>query len=156
MGGKNVLPNIAESKKKNSKKNDSKKKESKKPTKKTSSKRKSKKNEKIYCGARDPIPKSYDRLGSMLECAKKRDGIKYWGVKKIDSKILKMINKEQQEDIIRELKLKQSGLIGKLSKLQKDFVREKDKDKKIKIKKEFEKAKEELSIIEDKIKKLKN
>lgn len=149
MAGKNKLPSIVDSKKKESKKKESKKKESKKRVSK-------KKNEKIYCGAKDPIPKSYDRLGSMLECAKKRDGIKYWGVKKIDSKILKIINKDQEKDIFTELKLKQVRIIGKLNKIHRDFDKEKDKEKKIQLKKEFDKAKSELSTIEEKIKKIKN
>ena len=40
---------------------------------------------KIYCGVAD-VPKG-SKLGSMVECAKKNQ-VRYWGVKKIDPKIL--------------------------------------------------------------------
>ena len=71
---------------------------------------------KVYCGPKKEIPKTYDRAGTMLECAEKRGGIALWGVNKVDSKILRMVNGENDEnkkteDLIKEIKLKQTGLL---------------------------------------------
>ena len=59
-----------------SKKDGSKKKDG--DGKKKDGKKSSKKADKVYCGPKKTIPKSYDRLGTMLECAQKRGGIALW------------------------------------------------------------------------------
>ena len=110
----------------------------------------SKKAVKVYCGPKKEIPKTYDRAGTMLECAEKRGVISLWGVNKVDSKILKMVNGEddvnkKKEDLIKEIKLKQAGLQGKLTKLRKDYNSAKDDKVKETIKKEFEKIKNEIN-----------
>lgn len=114
----------------------------------------SKKAVKVYCGPKKEIPKSYDRAGTMLECAEKRGGISLWGVNKVDSKILKMVNGEddankKKEDLIKEIKLKQVGLQGKLTKLRKEYNSAKDDKIKENIKKEFEKIKNEINKLQE-------
>ena len=151
---KNTLPNIANTTKKDTKKDT--KKNTKKDTKKTTKKVKSKKiNNKFYCGAKDPLPKSYGRLGSMIECAKKKDGIKYWGVKAVDSVILNIINGKKEEIQLKKLELEHVGLMGTVSRLKKEFIKDISDKKKEKIRKEFDKVKKQLIFLEEKIKKLK-
>jgi hypothetical protein len=115
---------------------------------------------KVYCGPKKEIPKSYDRAGTMLECAEKRGGISLWGVNKVDSKILKMVNGEddankKKEDLIKEIKLKQVGLQGKLTKLRKEYNSAKDDKIKENIKKEFEKIKNEINKLQESVDALK-
>ncbi len=120
----------------------------------------SKKAVKVYCGPKKEIPKTYDRAGTMLECAEKRGGISLWGVNKVDSKILKMVNGEddvnkKKEDLIKEIKLKQTGLQGKLTKLRKEYNSAKDDKIKETIKKEFEKIKNEINKLQESVDSLK-
>jgi hypothetical protein len=133
---------------------------SKKEDKGKGSKKDSKKDVKVYCGPKKVIPKTYDRAGTMLECAQKRGGISLWGVNKVDSKILKMVNGESDdnkktEDLIKEIKLKQTGLQGKLTKLRKEHSSAKDDKTKENIKKEFEKIKNEIIKLQESIEALK-
>lgn len=158
--------------KKDSKKGDDKKVDDKKGSKKVDDKKKkgskkgddkkkgSKKVDKVYCGPKKTIPKSYDRLGTMLECAQKRGGIALWGVNRVDSKILKLVNgddddKKSNDDLIKEIKLKQVGYQGKLTKLRKEYNSSKDEKIKENIKKEFEKIKNEIIKLQENIEKLK-
>ena len=115
---------------------------------------------KVYCGPKKEIPKSYDRAGTMLECAQKRGGISLWGVNKVDSKILKLVNGENDdnkktEDLIKEIKLKQTGLQGKLTKLRKEHASAKDDKTKENIKKEFDKIKNEINKLQETVDTLK-
>ena len=115
---------------------------------------------KVYCGPKKEIPKTYDRAGTMLECAEKRGGIALWGVNKVDSKILRMVNGENDEnkkteDLIKEIKLKQTGLQGKLTKLRKEHNSAKDDKIKENIKKEFEKIKNEINKLQETVDTLK-
>ena len=115
---------------------------------------------KVYCGPKKVVPKTYDRPGTMLECAEKRGGIALWGVNKVDSKILKMVNGEngenkKTEDLIKEVKLKQAGLQGKLTKLRKEYNSAKDDKIKENIKKEFEKIKNEINKLQETVDTLK-
>jgi hypothetical protein len=121
---------------------------------------KSKGTGKVYCGPKKEIPKSYDRAGTMLECAQKRGGISLWGVNKVDSKILKLVNGENDdnkkiEDLIKEIKLKQAGLQGKLTKLRKEHASAKDDKTKENIKKEFDKIKNEINKLQETVDSLK-
>jgi len=115
---------------------------------------------KVYCGPKKVVPKTYDRPGTMIECAEKRGGIALWGVNKVDSKILKMVNGENDEnkktdDLIKEIKLKQAGLQGKLTKLRKEYNSAKDDKIKENIKKEFEKIKNEINKLQETVDTLK-
>jgi hypothetical protein len=116
---------------------------------------------KVYCGPKKEIPKTYDRAGTMLECAQKRGGISLWGVNKVDSKILKLVNGEDDDnkktdDLIKEIKLKQAGLQGKLTKLRKEHSSAKDDKIKENIKKEFDKIKSEINKLQETVDALKN
>jgi hypothetical protein len=96
----------------------------------------------IYCGARD-VPKG-KKLGSMKQCVEKGQ-ISYYGVKKVDSKLLEkhMGSKKEKKDAMKTLmKLaEQKGtLTAKLNKLKKAIDAEKD-NKKLKA---LEKQKSEL------------
>ena len=153
------------SKKDNGKKDDGKKgkgdgKKGSKEDGKKGSKDGKKKTVKVYCGPKKVVPKTYDRPGTMLECAEKRGGIALWGVNKVDSKILKMVNGEngenkKTEDLIKEVKLKQAGLQGKLTKLRKEYNSAKDDKIKENIKKEFEKIKNEINKLQETVDTLK-
>lgn len=65
-----------------------------------------------------PVPKGKHQA-SMLEASKAKQ-IKYWGVKKVDSKILdSMVEKPKEKKI--DLQIKLSGLKGKLTRLKREF-----------------------------------
>ena len=98
----------------------------------------------IYCGAKD-VPKGKKR-GSMKQCVEKGQ-ISYFGIHKIDSKLLQnqSNSKKEKKDAMKTLmKLaEQKGtLSAKLNKLKKAIEAERD-SKKLKV---FEKQKEELQI----------
>jgi hypothetical protein len=94
----------------------------------------------IYCGAKK-VPKN-KKLGSMVECAEKGQ-VMYWGVKKIDSRVLENTQgqKKVSLDKARTNKIK---LDTRLKKMVKDLENAKDKEKKQTIKKNIEKTKKEL------------
>ena len=98
----------------------------------------------IYCGAKD-VPKN-KRRGSMKQCVEKGQ-ISYFGIKKVDSKLLEKQTGSQKEkkDAMKQLmKLaEQKGtLSAKLNKLKKAIESERDA-KKLKA---FEKQKDELQV----------
>jgi hypothetical protein len=98
----------------------------------------------IYCGAKD-IPNG-KKLGSMKQCVEKGQ-ISYYGVKKVDSKLLEkhMGSKKEKKDAMKVLMkmAEQKGtLSAKLNKLKKSIEAERD-NKKLKA---LEKQKEELQI----------
>ncbi len=100
---------------------------------------------KIYCGA-SKVPKG-QTLGSMKQCVAKNQ-IRYWGVKKVDSRLLKKesIKKEKSTKETRDkAAVKMIGIRGKVQKLSKQVAEEKDKKKKLALTKELEKAKKELA-----------
>jgi len=85
----------------------------------------------IYCGVRD-VPKKKKR-GSMKQCVEKGQ-ISYYGVKKVDSKLLEkhLNSKKEKKDAMKVLMkmAEQKGtLTAKLSKLKKAIDAEKDKKK---------------------------
>lgn len=94
-------------------------------------------------------PKGF-RRGSMEEALQKKK-VFYWGIKKIDDKILQAFKpKETKEDLIKLL----AGLTGKLSKLKKDILQEKDAENKKNMIEQFNKSRDELLKINERYKKL--
>lgn len=93
-----------------------------------------------YCGSKT-VPKNR-RLGSMKECAE-LGKVNYYGVKKVDTRILNNIVplKKLNLDKVRAVKI---GVDARLKKLNKDFVSVKDAEKKKTIKKEITKTEKEL------------
>ena len=88
---------------------------SKKASKKTSKKAKKEKVLKPYCGITSPIPKS-KRLGSMEECLN-LNKVNYYGIKKIDSRLLNAKQKEQdQKTTLKNLNMELMGILGKENK----------------------------------------
>ena len=140
--------------KKTSSKKTEKKTSSKKTEKKATSKKKASKKIKIYCGIEKPIPTNY-RLGSMEECLN-AGKVNYYGVKKIDSKLIEAKNKMKEEEQTKsKLQITLAGLIGKESRLRKNLADAKTIDTKEKIQAELEETKKERSKITEKISKLK-
>ena len=72
--------------------------------------------EKIYCGPQEPMPKPYNKYGSMKEC-KDKNQVKRYGLYKIDSKIVKP-NKDEDKKGKNALLIKKAGLIGKVSRFK--------------------------------------
>lgn len=101
---------------------------------------------KIYCKIDEP-PKGYIR-GSMNECYDAKQ-VMYYGVKKIDSRILKSHENKIND---QNLPIKKAGLLGQLNKLEKEFAKAKTKEEKIIIKEKHNTIKNELKIILEKIK----
>lgn len=93
----------------------------------------------IYCGTKK-VPKN-KRRGSMLECSKNSQ-IRYWGINKVDSKILNMVKTKTisfNKALLNKIKFD-----TRLKKLTKDLEYEKDKDKKLLIQKNIETTKKEI------------
>jgi len=98
----------------------------------------------IYCGARD-VPKG-KKIGSMKQCVEKGQ-ISYYGVKKVDSKLLEkhMGSKKEKKDamkVLMKLAEQKGTLSAKLNKMKKAIEAERDA-KKLKA---LEKQKEELQV----------
>ena len=107
----------------------------KKTSKKTSKKTKKEKVLKPYCGIVSPIPKS-KRLGSMEECLN-LNKVNYYGIKKIDSRLLNAKQKEQdQKTTLKNLNMELMGILGKENKYKKDLASAKTIDAQEKIKKD--------------------
>jgi hypothetical protein len=99
---------------------------------------------KVYCSV-GTIPKG-QRLGTMKECADLKQ-IRYYGVKKIDPKLLEAIKKNSVKKESRDkLAIDMARLRGRVSGISKKISGEKDKDKKAKLQEDLEKAKNELAI----------
>ena len=110
------------------------------------------KKKRLYCGISNPIPNGY-RLGTMQECFDVGK-VMYYGVKKVDSKILSS-NKNKEKDDIKSLEVKKGGLIGKYKTLKNKLEKKITEDEKKLIQKEIEDIKNEVNMIGEKIKKLK-
>jgi hypothetical protein len=99
---------------------------------------------KVYCSI-GKIP-SGQRLGTMKECADLKQ-IRYYGVKKIDPKLLEAIKKNSVKKESRDkLAIQMAMMRGRVSGYNKKISAEKDKDKKAKLQEDLEKAKNELAI----------
>lgn len=101
----------------------------------------------IHCGVAK-VPKG-KKLGSMMECAEKSQ-VRYYGLKKIDPKIIEAVKKRKSKPNTREqLLLKHVEVNGKKKKLAATVEKEKDKVKKAKFEKELKKATEQLKLINE-------
>jgi predicted nucleic acid-binding Zn-ribbon protein len=127
---------------------------SKKNSKKTSKKVSKPKKEpklKVFCGISQPIPKGH-KLGSMKECLELKQ-VRYYGLKKIDSKLADSINEKKESK--SDLMIKIAGLRGKLSKLKKDIDNSTKMEEKRKIAEEFEIVRKQILSLNDKMQKMK-
>ena len=94
------------------------------------------------------------KLGSMKECAEKKQ-IRYWGVNKVDPKILELAKKGSKRGESRKsIILKMVGLRGKLTKLRKEIAATKDKKEKDKLEKKKAKFEAELEVVAKKFEKI--
>lgn len=125
------------------------KKTSKKTTKTTTPKKEPKL--KVFCGITQPIPKGH-KLGSMKECLEMKQ-VRYYGIKKIDSKLVESVNEKKDSKI--DLSSKIAGLKGKFFKLKKNIDASNNASEKKKLIEEFENVRKELLLLNDKIKKIK-
>lgn len=90
---------------------------------------------KINCGFREL--RKNERRGTMKECAE-MGKISYYGIKKIDSKTLEMIQKKKNiTKDLEKMKVKLVGIKGELKKLKTDISKEKDKKTKKKMETEY-------------------
>lgn len=127
---------------------------SKKVSKKTSKKVSKPKKEpklKVFCGISQPIPKGH-KLGSMKECLELKQ-VRYYGLKKIDSKLADSINAKKESK--NELMIKIAGLRGRLSKLKRDIDASKKFEEKKKLTEEFETVRKQILLLNDKMQKTK-
>ena len=92
----------------------------------------------IYCGIKE-IPKNAKR-GSMRECAEKNQ-IRYWGLKKVDSRVLENVEQLMSLDKAR---LNRTKFDTRLKRLTTQYNRTKDKEKKLILKKEITETEKEL------------
>lgn len=131
----------------------SKKTVSKKTSKKTSKTTKSKKEPKlkIFCGITQPIPKGY-KLGSMKECLEQKQ-VRYYGLKKIDNKLVESMNNNKSTKL--ELISKMSSLRGKIDRLKKEIDASKNTNEKKKLIDDFQTARKEILMLNEKLQKLK-
>ena len=92
----------------------------------------------VFCGIGKIPTKS--RRGSMKECAEKKQ-IRYYGIKKVDSKILEIAmgtkkNKDSRENVLKEM----SKYRGRMTKYKKAVAGAKTKEDKAKFQKELDAA----------------
>jgi len=106
---------------------------------------------KVFCGISQPIPKGH-KLGSMKECLELKQ-VRYYGLKKIDSKLADSINVKKETK--SELMIKIAGLRGKLSKLKRDIDNSKNFEEKKKLTEEFETVRKQILSLNDKMQKIK-
>ncbi len=99
----------------------------------------------IHCGV-TKVPKG-KKLGSMMECAEKSQ-VRYYGLKRIDPKILEAAQKQKSKPATREnLMMKHVEINARKKKLTASLEKEKDKIKKGKIEKDLKKALDQLKAI---------
>lgn len=106
---------------------------------------------KVFCGISQPIPKGH-KLGSMKECLELKQ-VRYYGLKKIDSKLADSINVKKETK--SELMIKIAGLRGKLSKLKRDIDNSKNFEEKKKLTEDFETVRKQILSLNDKMQKIK-
>jgi hypothetical protein len=134
-------------------------KKSKKKVSKKNSKKTSKPIKKLepYCGIKDPLPKN-KRLGTMDECYTAGE-VRYYGLNKIDSKVIKSKKKKDINAILEEdytmllLKAKKNLIQVKALKKKLEDIKDQDEIKKTNLK--IDNLKEENKIIKEKLEKLK-
>ncbi len=130
------------------------KKNSKKDSKKNS---KEPKKYKFYCGIKEPIPEGY-RLGSMEECLN-AGKVNYYGIKKIDSRLLAEKRKEHLiEEVnkkIHKLRMETARLNGTESRYKKNLEKADNTTEKNKIKKLIQDVKDERDELIKKMNKYK-
>jgi hypothetical protein len=93
-----------------------------------------------YCGIKE-VPKN-KKLGSMLECAEKGQ-VYYWGLKKIDNRILQNI-KKPKEITLDKARMNKIKFDTRLKRLTNELEYVKDKEKKSIIKKQIKETKIEV------------
>ena len=100
--------------------------------------------QKIVCGVKEPTKN--ERRGTMVECAEKKQ-IRYYGLKKVDKKIVDKMSQKKSNMTIEEASGKASGLKTRLVNIKKKLeIAKKENDiKKIEeLTKEFKKTKEQF------------
>lgn len=137
-----------DSKKKTSKK-ESKKKTSKKTSKKSSKKKTSKK-KRPYYGIKEPVPSGFERATMQQFIDKKK--VNYFGIKKIDTKLIKHQAKDLLPKTKNELYIKKAGCNGKLNRLNKELEKAKTEADKESIKTDIAKTKDLIKMINAKLK----
>jgi hypothetical protein len=104
----------------------------------------------IYCGAKETIPKGKKR-GSMKQCVEKKQ-ISYFGIKKIDSKMIELLNgknkttkKESPMKTLLKLAGQRGTLTARISKLKKAIAAEKDSKKQKELEKQLKETNKQLT-----------
>lgn len=100
-----------------------------------------------YCGVRE-VPKNR-RRGTMKECVE--DGeIRYFGVKKVDPKMIKLAGSKKKKVTAAKMLPKVTSLDAKERRLKEDIKYEKDKKKKKELTKELDKISKERKEVRTK------
>ncbi len=135
---------------------DTSKKSSKRGSKK-GSKKVSKKPLKVYCGIKEPM-RSNHRRGSMQECLN-AGKVSYYGIKKVDSRLLNKIDKENKNKLVQKeinaLRGDIAGISGKENRFKRELDGAKSDTDIKKAKDKLAECKEEKIKIIEKIKRLK-
>lgn len=102
----------------------------------------------LYYGPKRTVPDRYKRRAGMVEAAT-TNNIKYYGIKKIDPVVEKMLenNKPLTGKTSRTLMVEIATLRGKLYKIRKDLPYERDALKKKLLKEEYSKLLEEVNAL---------
>jgi hypothetical protein len=100
---------------------------------------------KIYYGPKDPPPQKNQRHPTMSEAVQSKQGVKYYGVNKLDSKMLEIINKPKAGKSPEALlQVKGAGLRGKLKNIKKKYDASDKPDERKKLMEQYEEVKEQL------------
>ena len=84
---------------------------------------------KTYCGVQEKVPRGYFKRGSMTECARKKGGITYYGVVRVDDNVLKLARATKTPQVTSsKLYSKYAMLRGKIKRIDRDIPYEKKKE----------------------------
>lgn len=108
-------------------------------------------NSNLYAGA-GPVPKGKERA-NMKEAAEMGQ-IRYFGIKKIDSKTIDNVKKQKKPDTRKKLLIKLVSLRGLINRNKGRYEGAKDDEKKKEYFKTWKDAEKEFKKISDKLKKL--
>jgi hypothetical protein len=100
--------------------------------------------QKVVCGVKEPTKN--ERRGTMVECAEKKQ-IRYYGLKKVDKKIVDKMTKKKSDMTLEEASGKAKGLKTRLKNIKAKLEiakKEKDIKKMEDLTKEFKKTKEQF------------
>lgn len=102
-----------------------------------------------YYGIKEIVPKGFRR--ATMQEAIENDKISYWGLNKVDNRMLDYVYKNSLPDKEKPLVIQRSGVQGRIKKLEKELRKETDNIKKHNKNLELKEANRELKFLNIKL-----